>query len=101
VNHNRNSIWSKTAIGMATVTKVGNRLAIFYDLNHSNYHQHMGRDIGLAWLDLPLSPEKVKRLALPPNEDDNDIADDLPASLVANVPKPVLNHHKPTSYHDI
>jgi len=67
----RNSIWSKTVIGMATVTKIGNRLAIFYDGNHSNNHQHMGRDIGLAWLDLPLSPEKVKLLALPPNEDDN------------------------------
>jgi hypothetical protein len=67
----RNSIWSKTVIGMATVTKIGNRLAIFYDGNHSNNHQHMGRDIGLAWLDLPLSPEKVKLLALPPSEDDN------------------------------
>ena len=67
----RNCSWSKTIIGMATVTKVGNRLAIFYDANHSNDHQHMGRDIGLAWLDLPLSPEKVKLLALPPNEDDD------------------------------
>ena len=67
----RNSIWSKTVIGMATVTKVGNRLAIFYDGNHSNNHQHMGRDIGLAWLDLPLSPEKVKLLALPPSEEDS------------------------------
>ena len=67
----RNCSWSKTVIGMATVTKVGNRLAIFYDGNHSNDHQAMGRDIGLAWLDLPLSPEKVKLLALPPSEDDN------------------------------
>jgi len=67
----RNSIWSKTVIGMATVTKVGNRLAIFYDGNESNVHQAMGRDIGLAWLDLPLSPEKVKLMALPPSEDDN------------------------------
>ncbi len=67
----RNSKWSKAITGMATVTKVGNRLAIFYDGNDSTDIGHMGRDIGLAWLDLPLSPEKVKLLALPPSEEDD------------------------------
>ena len=67
----RNCSWSKTIIGMATVTKVGNRLALFYDANEQNVHHHMDRDIGLAWLDLPLTPEKVRLLALPPSEDDD------------------------------
>ncbi len=67
----RNSKWSKTITGMATVTKVGNRLAIFYDANDSTDPGHMGRDIGLAWMDLPLSPEKVKLVALPPSEEDD------------------------------
>jgi len=66
-----NSTWSKTITGMATVTKVGDRLAIFYDGNEANVHGHMGRDIGLAWLDLPLSPDKVRLQALPPSEEGN------------------------------
>ena len=67
----RNCSWSKTIIGMATVTKVGNRLALFYDGQFSNVHHHMGRDIGLAWLDLPLTPEKVRLQSLPPSEEDD------------------------------
>ena len=67
----KNSNWSKTVIGMATVTPVGNRLAIIYDGNYSNGHQHMGRDLGLAWLDLPLTPEKIKLVALQPSEEDS------------------------------
>lgn len=38
---------------------------------NSNVHHHMGRDIGLAWLDLPLAPERVRLQALPPSEDDD------------------------------
>lgn len=66
----RNCTWSKTIIGMATVTPVGNRLAIFYDGNREPVIHHMDRDIGLAWLDLPLTPEKVRQVALPPSEED-------------------------------
>jgi predicted GH43/DUF377 family glycosyl hydrolase len=49
-----NCSWSKGAIGMPSVIKRGNRLAILYDAfeGYSNYH--MKRNIGLAWLQLPL-----------------------------------------------
>lgn len=66
-----NSSWSKSIIGMATVTKVGNRLAIFYDGNENITLSHMNRDIGLAWLDLPLSPDQVRLQPLRPSEDDD------------------------------
>lgn len=57
----RNCKWSKI-IGLPSVIQVGNRLAIFYDGNaapklpHSIIKSHMNRDIGLAWLNLPLIP---------------------------------------------
>jgi hypothetical protein len=38
------------------VIQVGNRLAIFYDAPGGASTSHLGRDIGLAWLDLPLTP---------------------------------------------
>ena len=50
----RNCIWSKKCIGLPGVLKVGNRLAILYDAPSGN--SHMKRDIGLAWLELPLAP---------------------------------------------
>lgn len=53
-----NCTWSKKCIGMPSVIKVGNRLAMFYDAPGGNSTSHMKRDIGLAWLDLPLSPPK-------------------------------------------
>jgi len=55
----RNCTWSKRCIGMPSVLKVGNRLAVFYDARGGDSASHMNRDIGLAWLDLPLrTPEK-------------------------------------------
>jgi predicted GH43/DUF377 family glycosyl hydrolase len=52
------STWSKGVIGLPSVVKVGERLAVFYDGLAGNGTEHIGRDIGLAWLDLPLvSPE--------------------------------------------
>lgn len=48
-----NCRWSKRCIGMPSVIQVGRRLALFYDAS-TNESGNMGRDIGLAWLDLPL-----------------------------------------------
>ena len=45
-----NCNWSKRSIGMPSVVPVGRRLALFYDSGGGN----MGRDVGLAWLNLPL-----------------------------------------------
>ncbi|MGA2620788.1 MAG: hypothetical protein ABSF26_24460 [Thermoguttaceae bacterium] len=48
-------------IGLPSVLRVGNRLAVFYDANAEakmpvGVNSHMNRDIGLAWLRLPLLP---------------------------------------------
>jgi predicted GH43/DUF377 family glycosyl hydrolase len=50
----RNCSWSKRCIGMPTVIKVENRLALLYDAAGGESISHMKRDIGLAWLSLPL-----------------------------------------------
>ena len=52
----RNCTWSKNCIGMPSVVQVGRRLAVFYDAPGGTSVSHMNRDIGLAWLDLPLLP---------------------------------------------
>ena len=52
----QNCTWSKTCIGLPSIVRVGNRLALFYDAPGGNSTSHMKRNIGLAWLDLPLSP---------------------------------------------
>jgi len=52
----QNCTWSKRCVGMPSVVPVGDRLALFYDAPGGNSMSHMGRDIGLAWLDLPLTP---------------------------------------------
>ncbi len=49
-----NCTWSKRCIGMATVTRIGNRLAMVYAAAGGDSTSHLGRDIGLAWYDLPL-----------------------------------------------
>lgn len=49
-----NCTWSKGVIGMPTVIKSGKRLALLYDGYEGNSHGHMERNIGLAWLKLPL-----------------------------------------------
>lgn len=54
-----NCRWSKYIVGLPSVVKRGNKLAIFYDGNGAavmprGTDSHMRRDVGLAWLDLPL-----------------------------------------------
>jgi predicted GH43/DUF377 family glycosyl hydrolase len=51
-----NCSWSKQCVGMPSVIKVGKRLAILYDAPGDSSLSHMHRDIGLAWLELPLTP---------------------------------------------
>ncbi len=57
-----NCKWSKHIIGLPSVVRSGNRLAIFYDGNDAaempagGVKSHMARDVGLAWLELPLLP---------------------------------------------
>jgi predicted GH43/DUF377 family glycosyl hydrolase len=55
----RNCAWSRKCIGLPSVLKVGNRLAIFYDGAGGDSKSHMKRDIGLAWLELPLVPPEA------------------------------------------
>lgn len=50
-----NCIWSKGAIGMPSVIKKGKKLAIFYDAYEGYSTWHMKRNIGLAWLQLPIN----------------------------------------------
>jgi predicted GH43/DUF377 family glycosyl hydrolase len=51
----RNCSWSQSCIGMPSVIKVGQRLAVLYDAPGGDSISHMQRDIGLAWLELPLT----------------------------------------------
>lgn len=51
-----NCTWSKKCIGMPSVLKVGDRLALFYDAPGGDRVSHMHRHVGQAWLDLPLIP---------------------------------------------
>jgi len=52
----KNCSWSSRCIGMPTVVKMKDRLALLYDAPGGDSISHMNRDIGLAWLDLPLQP---------------------------------------------
>ncbi len=54
----RNCTWSKKCIGLPSVAQTGKRLALFYDAPGGNSTSHMKRNIGLAWLDLPLTIPK-------------------------------------------
>jgi predicted GH43/DUF377 family glycosyl hydrolase len=49
-----NCKWSSRCIGMPTVVRHQNRLAVFYDAPGDNSTSHMRRSIGLAFLKLPL-----------------------------------------------
>ena len=51
-----NSKWSRRCIGLPSVVRYGNKLAIFYDAPGGDSVSHMRRSIGLAWLRLPLVP---------------------------------------------
>jgi hypothetical protein len=48
-----NSTWTRV-VGMCSLVRVGGRLAMFYDGAADGSTDHMGRDLGLAWLELPL-----------------------------------------------
>ena len=50
----QNCSWSQKCIGLPSVVPVGKRLAIFYDAPGGQSVSHMKRNVGLAWLDLPL-----------------------------------------------
>ncbi len=50
----KNCTWSKACIGMPSVIRVGKRLAVLYDGPGGESVSHMGRDIGVAWMELPL-----------------------------------------------
>lgn len=52
----KNCKWSKRCIGLPSVVRFGKRLAVFYDAPGGESVSHMRRSIGLAWLQLPLSP---------------------------------------------
>ena len=60
----KNSKWSKQIIGLPTVIKVDSKLVMLYDGNKSplmpsGTKSHMNRDIGMAWIRLPLvTPEQ-------------------------------------------
>ncbi len=56
-----NCTWSKKCIGLPSVLKVGNRLAVFYDAPGGDSTSHMNRDVGLAWLQLPLESPTRRR----------------------------------------
>ena len=56
------SSWSHTILGLPSVVPQGHRLAIYYDGLAESGLTHMRRDIGLAWVDLPLRiPEERER----------------------------------------
>jgi predicted GH43/DUF377 family glycosyl hydrolase len=54
-----NCTWAKGAIGMPTVIKVGDKLALLYDGVEGYSTSHMGRDIGLAWINLPIQIGRI------------------------------------------
>ena len=65
----KNCNWSRKCIGLPSVVRVNNRLAIFYDAPGGDGTSHMNRDVGLAWLNLPLN--------IPPA---NDVITNVPSS---------------------
>ena len=50
----KNCTWSEKCIGLPSVIPVGKRLALFYDAPGGISTSHMKRNVGLAWLELPL-----------------------------------------------
>ena len=51
-----NCTWSPNIVGLPSEVKIGSRLALYYDGCISDDFGHMGRDVGLAWLELPMVP---------------------------------------------
>jgi predicted GH43/DUF377 family glycosyl hydrolase len=56
----KNCSWSKKCIGLPSVLPVKGKLAILYDAPGGDNKSHMKRDVGLAWLKLPLVPPNAK-----------------------------------------
>jgi predicted GH43/DUF377 family glycosyl hydrolase len=56
----KNCSWSQKCIGLPSVVRSGNRLAVFYDAPGGDSKSHMKRDVGLAWLQLPLNPPNAR-----------------------------------------
>ena len=52
----QNCTWSRKCIGLPSAVPVGDRLALFYDAPGGDSVSHMKRNVGLAWLELPLAP---------------------------------------------
>jgi predicted GH43/DUF377 family glycosyl hydrolase len=50
----KNCKWSTRCIGLPSVLPWKGKLAVFYDAPGGTSTSHMDRDIGLAWLELPL-----------------------------------------------
>ena len=57
---NENCLWAKGAIGMPSVIQVGDKLAVLYDAPGGDSISHMYRNIGLAWISLPLNMNAIK-----------------------------------------
>jgi len=55
-----NCTWSNKCIGLPSVVKVDKRLALLYDAPGGISINHMKRNVGLAWLELPLSVPENK-----------------------------------------
>ena len=58
VLYGQNCTWSRKCVGLPSVVRVGNRLAVLYDAPGGDSKSHMKRDIGLAWSNLPLVPPR-------------------------------------------
>jgi predicted GH43/DUF377 family glycosyl hydrolase len=61
----KNCAWSGRCIGMPSVVPVGRKLALFYDASTTT-SGNMGRDIGLAWLKLPLTGTDLRAMLARP-----------------------------------
>jgi predicted GH43/DUF377 family glycosyl hydrolase len=51
--------WSPRVIGLPSVLPIGGRLAVYYDGSTGDSIGHGRRDVGVAWLDLPLAVPRV------------------------------------------
>ena len=49
------SMWSPRIVGLPSVLEIDGRLAVYYDGSVDNTIGHGGRDIGVTWLNLPVS----------------------------------------------
>lgn len=50
----QNCHWNSRCVGLPGVVRIGDRLGVLYDAPRDGGSDHMRRDIGLAWLQLPL-----------------------------------------------